>query len=116
MAMIFVPSVNGVSHHHTEHTDQPDLLLGANALINAMIRLATGAASPSHTHFVRAPSPPSSPLSPVPRWLPAPSVPGGHTVLLCIDLQEFPPCAPFTPEQVRGEGELECGGWTWFNS
>ncbi|MEY3805271.1 MAG: hypothetical protein RIR69_83 [Actinomycetota bacterium] len=38
--MIFVPSVNGISHNPAEHTDAHDLEAGANVLLHAMLRLA----------------------------------------------------------------------------
>jgi beta-ureidopropionase / N-carbamoyl-L-amino-acid hydrolase len=41
MGMIFVPSVNGISHHHSEHTELSDLVAGANVLLNTLIELAT---------------------------------------------------------------------------
>jgi N-carbamoyl-L-amino-acid hydrolase len=40
-AMIFVPSVNGISHNAAEHTDKLDLVAGANILLQSMIRLCT---------------------------------------------------------------------------
>jgi N-carbamoyl-L-amino-acid hydrolase len=39
-AMIFVPSVGGVSHNPAEHTDPDDLEAGANVLLHSMIQLA----------------------------------------------------------------------------
>ena len=39
-AMVFVPSVNGVSHNPAEYTDAADLELGANVLLQTMLRLA----------------------------------------------------------------------------
>ena len=41
MGMIFVPSIGGVSHHHTENTKFEDIVLGANVLLNTLIELAT---------------------------------------------------------------------------
>lgn len=38
--MIFVPSVNGVSHNPAEHTPVPDLHAGANVLLHVMLKLA----------------------------------------------------------------------------
>ena len=38
-AMIFVPSVNGISHNAAEHTDADDLVAGANILLQSMITL-----------------------------------------------------------------------------
>ncbi len=38
--MIFVPSMNGISHNPAEHTDAHDLEAGANVLLHAMLRLA----------------------------------------------------------------------------
>ena len=40
-AMIFVPSVNGVSHNPREATDPQHLELGANALLHTLLRLAS---------------------------------------------------------------------------
>jgi N-carbamoyl-L-amino-acid hydrolase len=40
-AMIFVPSVNGVSHNAAEHTDTDDLVAGANILLQSMLALCT---------------------------------------------------------------------------
>lgn len=39
--MIFVPSVEGISHNPAEHTEPDDLESGANVLLHAMIHLAT---------------------------------------------------------------------------
>ncbi|MBU3701708.1 MAG: M20 family metallo-hydrolase [Acidimicrobiia bacterium] len=41
-AMIFVPSVGGVSHNPTEFTDADDLQAGADVLLDVMLRLADG--------------------------------------------------------------------------
>jgi N-carbamoyl-L-amino-acid hydrolase len=40
-AMIFVPSVGGVSHNPAEHTDSDDLRAGANVLLHTLLDLAT---------------------------------------------------------------------------
>ena len=40
-AMVFVPSVGGISHNPAEHTDQADLEAGANVLLDVMLTLAT---------------------------------------------------------------------------
>ncbi|MCX4242320.1 Zn-dependent hydrolase [Paraliomyxa miuraensis] len=40
-AMIFVPSVRGISHNVAEHTDPADLEAGANVLLQVMCELAT---------------------------------------------------------------------------
>jgi N-carbamoyl-L-amino-acid hydrolase len=40
-AMIFVPSVNGISHNAAEHTDTEDLVAGANILLQSMLTLCT---------------------------------------------------------------------------
>jgi N-carbamoyl-L-amino-acid hydrolase len=37
--MIFVPSVNGISHNPAEHTDTEDLVAGANILLHTMLTL-----------------------------------------------------------------------------
>lgn len=39
-AMIFVPSHKGLSHNVAEHTDEVDLIAGANVLLDVMLRLA----------------------------------------------------------------------------
>lgn len=39
-AMIFVPSVRGLSHNPAEHTDATDLVAGANVLLRTMLQLA----------------------------------------------------------------------------
>ncbi len=39
-AMIFVPSVGGISHNPREHTDPADLLRGANVLLDVLLGLA----------------------------------------------------------------------------
>jgi len=38
-AMIFVPSVNGISHNEAELTEPPDLVNGANVLLDTALRL-----------------------------------------------------------------------------
>ncbi|MFZ9076085.1 MAG: hydantoinase/carbamoylase family amidase, partial [Ilumatobacteraceae bacterium] len=38
--MIFVPSRGGLSHNVNEHTDEADLVSGANILLDVMLRLA----------------------------------------------------------------------------
>ncbi len=43
-AMIFTPSVRGISHNPAEHTDAADLEAGANVLANVLVALANGAA------------------------------------------------------------------------
>ena len=40
MAMIFVPSVNGISHNPAEHTPVSDLHAGSNVLLHVMLKLA----------------------------------------------------------------------------
>ena len=39
-AMIFVPSVAGLSHNVKEHTEATDLVAGAELLLNLMLELA----------------------------------------------------------------------------
>jgi N-carbamoyl-L-amino-acid hydrolase len=41
-AMIFVPSVGGISHSPDEHTEETDLVAGANVLLDVVARLASG--------------------------------------------------------------------------
>jgi len=38
--MIFVPSVNGLSHNVKEHTEPADIEAGANILLRMLLRLA----------------------------------------------------------------------------
>ncbi len=38
--MIFVPSHKGLSHNVAEHTDEADLIAGANVLLDVMCELA----------------------------------------------------------------------------
>ncbi len=40
-AMVFVPSVGGISHNPAEHTSPTDLEAGANVLLDVMLNLAT---------------------------------------------------------------------------
>jgi len=42
--MVFVPSVNGISHNPAEHTDPEDLTAGANVLLRTMLALANDSA------------------------------------------------------------------------
>jgi len=39
-AMVFTPSVGGISHNVTEHTDRADLEAGANVMLHTMLALA----------------------------------------------------------------------------
>ena len=39
--MVFVPSVNGISHNVTEYTEPSDIEAGANVLLRTMLELAT---------------------------------------------------------------------------
>jgi N-carbamoyl-L-amino-acid hydrolase len=39
-AMVFVPSVNGISHNAAEHTDPAHLAAGANVLLHTVLTLA----------------------------------------------------------------------------
>ena len=39
-AMVFVPSVNGISHNVTEHTEPADLQAGADVLLQVLAHLA----------------------------------------------------------------------------
>jgi N-carbamoyl-L-amino-acid hydrolase len=38
-AMVFVPSVDGISHNPAEHTDAKDLIAGANVLLGSLLEL-----------------------------------------------------------------------------
>ena len=40
-AMIFVPSVKGISHNPAEHTEPADLQAGADVLLHTMLELAS---------------------------------------------------------------------------
>lgn len=42
-AMIFVPSVGGLSHNVREHTEPADLIAGARVLLRVLLELAEGA-------------------------------------------------------------------------
>ena len=39
-AMVFVPSVNGISHNVNEFTEEPDVENGANVILNTVLSLA----------------------------------------------------------------------------
>lgn len=41
-AMIFVPSIGGISHNPTEHTEKEDLILGAELLLDVVLDLLNG--------------------------------------------------------------------------
>lgn len=43
-AMVFTPSVEGISHNPAEHTDPADLEAGANVLLHTLVELAGGLA------------------------------------------------------------------------
>lgn len=45
-SMIFVPSVNGLSHNIAEHTDPADITAGADVLLQVMLQLAEADATP----------------------------------------------------------------------
>jgi N-carbamoyl-L-amino-acid hydrolase len=45
-AMIFVPSVGGISHNPREHTQALDLVAGANVLLVVVRRLAAAEGAP----------------------------------------------------------------------
>jgi N-carbamoyl-L-amino-acid hydrolase len=38
-AMLFVPSIGGISHHWTENTSDEDIVLGAQVFCDALARL-----------------------------------------------------------------------------
>ena len=40
-AMVFTPSVNGISHNVTEYTEPDDLAAGADVLLHTMLALAS---------------------------------------------------------------------------
>ena len=42
-AMLFVPSIGGISHHWAEDTKEADLALGAQVLVEAADRFLKGA-------------------------------------------------------------------------
>ena len=42
--MMFVPSINGRSHHVSENTSDEDLILGAQVMLRAVERTIKGAA------------------------------------------------------------------------
>jgi N-carbamoyl-L-amino-acid hydrolase len=39
-AMIFVPSIDGISHNPREHTDPAHLEIGANVLLHTILNIA----------------------------------------------------------------------------
>jgi beta-ureidopropionase / N-carbamoyl-L-amino-acid hydrolase len=41
-AMLFVPSIGGISHHWTENTDHADIVTGAEVYVDACRRLLKG--------------------------------------------------------------------------
>ena len=41
-AMLFVPSISGVSHHWTENTDDADIVTGAEVFVETCRRLLSG--------------------------------------------------------------------------
>ena len=41
-SMIFVPSVNGLSHNLAEHTEPADITAGAEVLLHTVLALAAG--------------------------------------------------------------------------
>ena len=43
--MMFVPSIGGVSHHWTENTSDADIMIGAQAFVEACVRLLGGVAT-----------------------------------------------------------------------
>jgi hypothetical protein len=49
--MIFVPSINGVSHSPEEHTPPQDLEAGANVLLALISQLASDGTSAMSTEF-----------------------------------------------------------------
>jgi N-carbamoyl-L-amino-acid hydrolase len=38
-AMLFVPSIGGISHHWTENTSDEDIVLGAQVFCDAVLRM-----------------------------------------------------------------------------
>jgi beta-ureidopropionase / N-carbamoyl-L-amino-acid hydrolase len=44
-AMIFVPSVKGISHNPAEHTGPEDIVAGGNVLLAAALQLANDASA-----------------------------------------------------------------------
>jgi beta-ureidopropionase / N-carbamoyl-L-amino-acid hydrolase len=43
---VFVPSVGGISHNVTEHTEPTDLAAGADVLLQVLVALAEEASAP----------------------------------------------------------------------
>jgi N-carbamoyl-L-amino-acid hydrolase len=41
-AMLFVPSIGGISHHWTENTSDADIVLGAQVFTDAILSVLTG--------------------------------------------------------------------------
>ena len=111
MGMIFVPSANGISHHHLEHTDFEDLEAGANVLLNTMIEMATkgvddemgGRRSPVNVSKKRKVVVDEGPAN---RTVSVDEGPAERTVLLCIDLQQMEPTSG-RPEVDFNDQDLE---------
>ena len=93
MGMIFVPSINGISHHFSENTKLQDLISGTNILLNTMIELATKGIESNNTNtderclkkqkvFHEASKKTSGEQA---------TAIDPKTVLLCIDLQNMEP-------------------------
>jgi len=57
-AMIFTPSVGGLSHNIAEHTDPTDVTAGADVLLHALLALARPVSGADH----RAPTMPDQPI------------------------------------------------------
>ena len=88
MGMIFVPSRDGVSHHHSEHTDWPSLQKGCDVLLNVLIELASTTRSSVSR---QAPKISRSSTSTSLHRMKTSSEKDPKSALLCIDLQNMPP-------------------------
>ena len=104
MGMLFVPSIDGVSHHHSERTHFADVARGASVLLNALVALATGAADgAAAARALEAElddggddnndgaAAAAGGASGEAAAAAARSTAASHTALLCIDLQDMSP-------------------------
>jgi len=117
MGMIFVPSINGISHDPLEATHFEDIKKGANLLLNALSSLAgAGPLVTSGTVPFSCEAKTSATkrkADQISNTLPSDSLRSKEIVtdtdkrvLLCIDLQQFPPSSS-TAEEVAKFQEVQ---------
>lgn len=87
MAMLFVPSIAGISHDPKEETDDADIVTGATVFFRVLRRLVLGEASPTGKKYTEA----AINVGATGASTIAPFVPANRSVLLCIDLQRMGP-------------------------